>query len=615
MKKRINKKLLLIILLITTIATGTYAIYKSSVNGQVEVNMGSVIAEIKTSESSTSISIDPAHTSSAYKFSVNNYIIKDQNKDINPVLCDYYIKIDGIDEQLISYKVYYLDQQYNEIELNKETTGTFAGYYKSTQPLKISKAQTDNYIIRMNTIGQYSEDTEMNVNIDLGYIQLSGEEEIEILPNAPKLAEGMIPIQWDETRNCWAKATADNASYNWYDYSTQKWANVALVKTEGINTREYYESASFSTQIMDDDILAMFVWIPRFVYKIPSDFYHKTLTEEEISSNSEKENLVDVSFSNEVNDYYNTQLTVYDYSTIGKDASDTWITCPAFKFGDKELEGFWMAKFKSSENNGAINIIPCKTIKTSINIGSKIQKLRSMEAKDIYGWTPLTGTIGTNQIYENDNNGFDTHLIKNSEWAAVTFLAHSKYGKNKSSINHIATGDTENTTGGSTDINTVYITNQSKTTTGNVYGVYDMSTKVWDEVSAVIGGSGKSNSTIFEQMDERYKDVYVVPEGVDYNLEIGTQKSVYGMFKYINGAAIWEISSAGGTYATNGNIAGWYNGRSNAVSGSNLIIARGGSYVANNKDIASELAFGYANGTEAASSRGFRPIISVCDGL
>ena len=77
----------------------------------------------------------------------------------------------------------------------------------------------------------------------------------------------------------------------------------------------------------------------------------------------------------------------------------------------------------------------------------------------------------------------ETHMMKNMEWGAVTYLSHSKYGINKevaiNSANTLTTGcgpqSAGSTSSGATCNSYTTTLGQSASTTGNVYGVYDMS--------------------------------------------------------------------------------------------------------------------------------------------
>lgn len=51
---------------------------------------------------------------------------------------------------------------------------------------------------------------------------------------------------------------------DWYNYSKKRWANMALVKS---SARSKYLGME-SIDVSSSDILAYFVWVPRFKYKI-----------------------------------------------------------------------------------------------------------------------------------------------------------------------------------------------------------------------------------------------------------------------------------------------------------------------------------------------------------
>ena len=107
----------------------------------------------------------------------------------------------------------------------------------------------------------------------------------------------------------------------------------------------------------------------------------------------------------------------------------------------------------------------------------------------------MNGTSGkTNYGF---NGSYDTHMIKNTEWGAVAYLSQSKYGKygnsnytganreiyqNKSSqyitgmSNGIPSSDTTNT---QVSYDTAD-TGTGASTTGTIYGIYDMSGGSWE---------------------------------------------------------------------------------------------------------------------------------------
>ena len=120
----------------------------------------------------------------------------------------------------------------------------------------------------------------------------------------------------------------------------------------------------------------------------------------------------------------------------------------------------------------------------------------------------------------------DTHMMKNSEWAVVSYLSQSKYGKlgNKEFIgvnkevyqnksNSFMTGcsygspSNENTDYGCQYTYDMDINGTGSSTTGNIYGIYDMSGGSWEYVMGnyndIISESG------FVSMPEsKYYDKY-----------------------------------------------------------------------------------------------------------
>ena len=124
------------------------------------------------------------------------------------------------------------------------------------------------------------------------------------------------------------------------------------------------------------------------------------------------------------------------------------------------------------------------------------------------------------------SSNVDTHMMKNSEWATVSYLSQSKYGKlgntnfsgankevyqNKS--NQFITGcsygapSNSNTDRGFQYQYNVDINGTGASITGNIYGVYDMSGGSWEYVMAnyndMVGSSGFS-----EMPPKEYYDKY-----------------------------------------------------------------------------------------------------------
>ncbi len=105
----------------------------------------------------------------------------------------------------------------------------------------------------------------------LGEINSKTDKYGRIRANKPKLANGMIPIKYDETKKNWVITNENDKE--WYDYSEGKmlWANVMLSDgTYKQSEKNYNEDGT--TEVKENELGSMFVWVPRYAYSFNS--YH-----------------------------------------------------------------------------------------------------------------------------------------------------------------------------------------------------------------------------------------------------------------------------------------------------------------------------------------------------
>ena len=322
--------------------------------------------------------------------------------------------------------------------------------------------------------------------------------------NEPVLASNMIPVYYDNTNKVWKKADAKNSKENnkWYDYDNKMWANAVTVTD---TNRSTYLKAKAGTEIPMYAINTMWVWIPRYTYT-----YLNTNTPEEIKIKFEKgtESSGTIKCTDAVTGSGTTSQTCTDATNGSLKAGTSTYTHPAFTFGDKELKGLWVGKFESSATT-----IPTSesTAESTVIIKPNVQSLRykavsyffrdarQMEkANNVYGFPQSSSTtFNYNGNLTGDTNNIDIHMMKNTEWGAVTYLYHSKYGRCTSgkceelTINNCDTFTTgigadtvsanKSSTTCTTDKNKYNGASGVKaSTTGNVYGVYDMSGGSWE---------------------------------------------------------------------------------------------------------------------------------------
>ena len=325
-------------------------------------------------------------------------------------------------------------------------------------------------------------------------------------PNKPVLDTGMIPVKISDTGVVTAVSSSDKT---WYDYSNQEWANAVLVKESGVKTRS--ANKNDLTTINSDDILAYYVWIPRYSYEI--------WTLDASSDHTGDEQTIDIKFVNK-----NTK----DAGTLVGD----YYTHPAFTFGSQELDGIWVGKFEMSHDT-------LTTSTTNNNLGcttttcTNANGLRILPTVSSLRYNDISNMYFATRSMEQDNNVFgitnsDSHMMKNSEWGAVAYLSHSNYGINteirknnyrESSAPYLtSTGcgadvANANTTTKVTTCAIPYGTPSNETysypqsTTGNISGVFDMSGGVYEYVmgnfNGTIGSSGFSTMP-----DSKYYDNY-----------------------------------------------------------------------------------------------------------
>ena len=365
---------------------------------------------------------------------------------------------------------------------------------------------TDDGILEINTINSNEEINYviklwLDFNSDVKVGRLSKkiavaevvDENIQVTVNEPLLTDGMIPVYYDEESNSWYKSDGKN-SYNstWYNYEEQIWANAITVNSE---KREYYETSKVGTRIAVDDINSMWVWIPRFSVLIN-----------------------------------NNEVAVTFVDTNKK-------SYPAFSFDGKELDGIWFSKFESgmdeesecisssltkkcNDSNNLLYFAPNYNFATKITMANLFYAIRKMELKDnIYGFNGTGSKLNNDGTIKDDNNNLDIHMIKNTEWQAVALLSNSKYGKTGNNKydkdNKLIINNNSDFTGKSYYQNEIFdyniaIKGEGASTTGNIYGIYDMAggkrEYVMVDTSDINIFDKKSNSGFTNKVKEYYYD-------------------------------------------------------------------------------------------------------------
>ena len=301
----------------------------------------------------------------------------------------------------------------------------------------------------------------------------------------------------------------------------------------------------------------MYVWIPRYKYQLFN-----------VGTEGVEKQIINIEFERGTNStgdiectYKNLNNGTIEEKCLNKEGTEArngeWYTHPAFTFKGiteitgTELPGIWVGKFEVSDpahenglgfnENSEITILPGKT---SVIGNVRAEFLSTQKISE------------DNNKYNLDSKEVDTHLTKNIEWGAVSYLTQSIYGiyKNKNECNIEGMGFEEcevwiNNTSQSTSDQEYYrgtytgcvgatvsaapeynteegtpakcdatnVWNKkgvNASTTGNTYGIYDMSGGFREHVMGVVVGSdGKiaynSNSGFNDNIpNSKYYDLY-----------------------------------------------------------------------------------------------------------
>ena len=420
------------------------------------------------------------------------------------------------------------------------------------------------------------------VNGNKGYI------DNELITN-PKISEGMIPVYWNGTN--WIKTTTNDSK--WYNYTNKEWANVVL------------EDSTFNGNVLDESKpYSQLVWIPRFAYKITSGWH---------SSNTGTIDVVFVGTDNKGKDgtVYNGTYAEVTSGILSGGAMKNYVVEPAFDYGDKKLEGFWIGKFESS-HTGCTQLSSTGTQAFTgnevIQIKANVTSWRNITSGDAFTTCLNMNKVGNSYGLNTSDNIVDPHMVKNTEWGACLYLSKSKYGKVTEEVfinnsSDFITGNAGNTVGanGTAGVTNAYNTanGQKASTTGNIYGAYDMSGGNWERVAAYVN-NGHDNLNLYGKSivegTTKHKEVY--EKGTT-----DTQELNYGKTATKYGDAVYETSNG---YSSSS--ASWYSAWADFVHTDSPFFLRGGAYY--NMTSAGIFAFGITTG-RVYNDYGFRVAVPI----
>lgn len=317
-------------------------------------------------------------------------------------------------------------------------------------------------------------------------------------------------IEKNENLNWKEPSGYDKDPTLWYNYGGATVNEPKLIGS--MKAVAYTGSLAGETNLWANAMTAdgsMWVWIPRFAYKITSGYVEKKVHD---SDNANVNGVIEIKFlsvDNEFLDGTNEKL-VTDPSeiTYSSGKQNEWLVHPAFTAKpenggwDTELSGFWMGKFEATgtydttNDQGILSVKPaCQSLRNlTINQAYKLAK------SSTFGESVTADELGS-------------HMAKNSEWGAVAYLTHSQYGTNREKV-----GKNPSQlfyTGGSDSENTIYQSNSNQSTTGNATGVYDMNGGAWEYVACYVNWRNGTTSSWYKNSfnNDDSKDLLIINGG------------------------------------------------------------------------------------------------------
>ena len=300
--------------------------------------------------------------------------------------------------------------------------------------------------------------------------------------NTPKLATGMKAVYWaKDSSGDIDTVTPSNNTYeinqddpnfkvqNWYDYVAQTGT------TDGKTSR--WANAKTADG-------SYWVWVPRYEYKIDYTGVEQGINTDETKAGKIYVRFIPTSTKSGSSGYTTATSKGQTVNGVVVDtgitvSSDGYIIHPAFTDGtsdgfangewDSELAGFWVAKFDMSMQNGSgANVNTSSATIGNVALSSTVKAV-SKPGVSIWRYINIANCYTNSYDYDRTK---ESHLIKNSEWGAVAYLTHSKYGRNGTKVT--INSNSSYITGGGTG--TAYLTsNVVQSSTGNSTGVYDVS--------------------------------------------------------------------------------------------------------------------------------------------
>ena len=427
--------------------------------------------------------------------------------------------------------------------------------------------------------------------------------------NKPKLMTGMTAIKFneptgDEKANEGSVIKTTDTDTAWYDYDAKKWANAQTQDgSMWVWIPRFAYRVNKSTQTFDVVFL-----------EGTTDYYYENGEKKEAKRQKTENETVDTTTGYTVHPAFTNESSI-NYVNGGWDKELTGIWVAKFeagyasgnnsatvkessvKYTEADATVSLVEKVYSDDKAPARNYLDGKygvkngnsyTFKDGIAPSIKYPTFQGLtysmnyiSHSDAFNISKVLTENGN--IYGLNSISTDSHMLKNSEWGAVAYLSQSKYGLNGTNIyiNNVnlnnttksvyavtgcagATEDASQVATTITELNNrtasgVYVWTQKSgtkaSTTGTIYGIYDMSGGTWERTAGLVN-NGNENLTKYGQSlmnalnngkSSKYVTVYPHDSSVDKtgaNIDTASAANWKANTK-IYGDGIRETSTAG----------------------------------------------------------------------
>ena len=497
-------------------------------NGEVEINQNDKNIDFTTEK------LENVNQTTILEFDVTN---KSRNYDANVTInC-------GLKEDFKSFS------EYLDITMSLES------------PFELVSSETKTGYLTIKLKKAYNEEMETRIEMSCELVaeplerETLGEEykpiyKEKILNGSdPVLKENLVPVTIADN----GEVIYADISKEWYKYENKRWAN-AVILNEGVSYQE-------GNIISESDIESYFVWIPRYRYQIFDEGNYTTYIESKPSTSIAKE--IQIEFETNA-------VEASTGSTKGE-----WLTHPAFTNFD--VNGIWVGKYETGYKGATSK----ETAQVNAMDSSKV-----IVKPNVYSWRNSTVSNMFKTAYNYERN-LDSHMMKNTEWGAVAYLSHSKYGINtevriNNNSNYLtgyaSTDETDQSsypgeTGTDSSKTLPYNTETGykASTTGNITGIYDMSGGAWEYVAGYMPSSSDDSGFTSTELTTYSKYLEIYPNN--------SQKLSYN--NRILGDATGEMGPFYNYLDTDNNKRNhnnWYNNYSAFIENKYPWFVRGGHY-------------------------------------